>query len=429
MPEQESVHSEEIHEIITAIPSWIVRWGITVFLVILIMIVWISAWIKTPDKIQAELTVFSLNVPEEIVPLRSGKLLKLLVKEDDRVDSGQVLGFLESNSNYSDIILVKEVIDSIQANIRIENFEKLLSINLPNNNHLGELQISYQQFFESFISFKEFLSNGIYSQKANLINKELSDLRLIYNSLQRQLNIQQEDYAISEKEFLAYKQLAEGNVISPLEFKREESKLLNKQLPLQNTQNAIINNRTQQNIKQQQLLELSAEVSKTKVTFLSNVNDLKSKIDAWDREYVLKSTISGLIVFTDNVSEGKWVEPSKTLFYIMSKPDENRFMGELIVQQFAFGKVEVGQEVIIRFNAFPSQEFGQIKGSISYISAIKNNEKFFKANVTLPSDLRTNYKKHLDLKEGFTAQADIITKETSLLERIFNNLYAILAVN
>lgn len=45
-------HSDEIDQIITKIPAWIVRWGITIFGLILVMALSISAVIRYPDTIK-----------------------------------------------------------------------------------------------------------------------------------------------------------------------------------------------------------------------------------------------------------------------------------------------------------------------------------------------------------------------------------------
>lgn len=47
-----TVHSEEVSEIITAVPSWILRRGITLIFLVLLSIVLMSALIRYPDIIK-----------------------------------------------------------------------------------------------------------------------------------------------------------------------------------------------------------------------------------------------------------------------------------------------------------------------------------------------------------------------------------------
>lgn len=43
------MNTEDIQEIITKVPSWILRWGIMVFFGILLMIATISVFVRYPD--------------------------------------------------------------------------------------------------------------------------------------------------------------------------------------------------------------------------------------------------------------------------------------------------------------------------------------------------------------------------------------------
>lgn len=54
-------HSDEIDQIITKVPLWIVRWGITIFSLILIMALSISAVIRYPDTIKLPVKIATTN--------------------------------------------------------------------------------------------------------------------------------------------------------------------------------------------------------------------------------------------------------------------------------------------------------------------------------------------------------------------------------
>jgi len=68
-------HSDDMQDIITAVPSWLLRWGITLFFGILVLIISLSAMIRHPDIIKAQLKVDSPNSPKPVVSKISGKLV------------------------------------------------------------------------------------------------------------------------------------------------------------------------------------------------------------------------------------------------------------------------------------------------------------------------------------------------------------------
>lgn len=82
------------------------------------------------------------------------------------------------------------------------------------------------------------------------------------------------------------------------------------------------------------------------------------------------------------------------------------------------GKVKVGQRVIIRFTSYPDQEFGIVKGQVSSISLVPNQNNYM-IEILLPDGLHTNYKKELPFSPEMEAQADIITDDLRLIERFF----------
>ena len=421
----ENQYSEEVQEIISDVPHWLLRWGLTVFFLVLVAIVSFSAFIKMPDKVSGVLAIESSNRPEEIVPHREGKLVKLFIKENTEVDSGKLLGYIESNAKTDEVIKMSHQIDLFQKRAINGELDQLFNINLNAIEHLGELQGSYLIFSESFNNFRSFLSNGVYLQKKQMINQEINDLALQKSRLNNQKQIHQQDYEIAEKEFQAHQKLFEGKVISSLEFKREESKYINKKIPLENIASALISNGITQSLKQQELKELDNQVRIEKANFLAKINQFKSEIDNWKIEHLLIAKTSGKVVFNQFINEGDWVSANKPLFYISAK-DEGKFIGVMKIGQYALGKVFEGQTVIIRLKAFPYQEYGVLKGKISYLSNLNTTtDTCYVARVIFENGRQSSYKKELNLKNGLIADAEIITQNRSLLGKLFSSLVSL----
>ena len=91
---------------------------------------------------------------------------------------------------------------------------------------------------------------------------------------------------------------------------------------------------------------------------------------------------------------------------------------ELSLPQNNLGKVDTGMQVQLRFDAYPYQEVGFVKGKLNYMSPIASDSGFL-ATVNLQNGLHTNLNKTIQYKNGLQAQALIITKDMRLLERIY----------
>lgn len=78
-------------------------------------------------------------------------------------------------------------------------------------------------------------------------------------------------------------------------------------------------------------------------------------------------------------------------------------------------------QVQLRFDAYPYQEAGFVKGKLDYISSISSDSGFY-ATVRLENGLETNLKNKIHYKNGLKAQAIVITKNRRLLQRMYYSI-------
>ena len=102
-------------------------------------------------------------------------------------------------------------------------------------------------------------------------------------------------------------------------------------------------------------------------------------------------------------------------------PENAQYYAEIYIPQANFGKVKIGQQVLLKFPSYPFQEYGSIKGTIDFISNITTDSGYL-AKIVLPIGLNTNYKKQIQFRDGLIAQGEIITANMRLLERFYYNI-------
>jgi hypothetical protein len=106
--------------------------------------------------------------------------------------------------------------------------------------------------------------------------------------------------------------------------------------------------------------------------------------------------------------------------------NDTDYIGELTIPEQNFGKVQVGQTVLIKFAAYPYQEFGAVRGVISEITEAPFAKGMFQAKVTFSKVVTSTYGTKLTYKSGMTATAEVITEDKRLLEKIFFQLRSIM---
>jgi HlyD family secretion protein len=420
-------HGNEIEEIISNKPPYIVRWGTVYFFVLLLMLVLISWFIKYPDIVVASATLNSVNAPQEVITRTDGKLTRILIKENEKVKKGEVLGYMESIANPKSVNEICNQLDSISNFIsqnKTDEIVRLLSLNASSfaggkEKALGELQASYQTFIQAFITFRDFINNGFYLKKEKMLAIDMQNLQKLHAILMNQKKLMQQDLSLSNETFSANKYLAKEKAISAFSFRDEESKLIGKQMSLPQINASIVSNESAQNDKRKEIAELENQIVAEKNTFIQALQTTKSQIQSWEYKFVLKAPVSGIISFTGFFQENQQMKSGQLLFYV--QPENTSYYVETLIPQYNSGKVKKGQKVLLKFQAYPYEQYGLVTGKIEYIKTLPTDSGYL-AKIILPQGMVTNYKRHLQYRNGMVAEADIITENMRLMDRFYNNV-------
>lgn len=416
-----------VQELISNKPGFLIRWGITIFLLILIFIIAATWFIQYPDIVTAKAKLTSLNAPKEIIAKSDGQLVKLFVKENDTVQKDQVIGFMESTANAETVLHLSKILDSVQslfnhnkAEDAVQIFSSLSYSNSKNQEAaLGELQQPYQTFIQNFIVFKSYLSNGFYLRKKTMLMNDMANLQRLNTNLHRQKNLQEQDLNLAEQTYKANEQLKKDSVISAFEYRNESSKLISKKMSLPQTSSSIVSNESQQNEKRKEILELEAQIAQQKSIFIQALNTFISQVEEWKKKYLLIAPVEGKIAFSGLVQEHQQLRSNQIICFVNTGNSE--YYAEIYIPQFNLGKVRTGQQVLLKLPSYPYQEYGSLTGKIEFISTIPTDSGYL-TKVALPNGFITNYNKPIQYKEGLLAQGEIITQNMRLLERFYYNI-------
>ena len=182
---------------------------------------------------------------------------------------------------------------------------------------------------------------------------------------------------------------------------------------------SILSNQNQQRDKLKEIEQLDHDVSQQKIIFEQALQTFKSNVDEWIHKYILQAPMDGTVFFTLPLQQDKFIEQGKLLGYV--NPPDSKYDVEISLPQQNSGKVETGMQVQLRFDAYPYQEFGFVKGKLDYISPIASDTGFL-ATIRLDKGLVTNLKNNIQYKNGLKAQVIIITKDMPLLQRLYYNI-------
>jgi multidrug efflux pump subunit AcrA (membrane-fusion protein) len=424
--EESLQNSEEVNEIITAVPSWILRRGIALIFLILLMVIGLSAFIRYPDIVKTSLKVNSLNSPKAVIAHQTGKLVKILVRDNELVKDKQALAFIESTANHGDVISFSERLKSLQQKLSSTQAISLKDLETKGLN-LGELQNSYQNFYQEYLEFINTQNGGFYLTQKAYLEKDLTEVRKLQNQINQQQKIQQLEYANAEEEYKAYQKLKSKNVISNSEFKLQENKYLASKYPLQQSATALLNNNSAYLAKEKELATLLNTIKEQQAKFRQALNSMMNETEGWIMKYVVLSPLAGRVGYAGILQENQNVNLNQELFIV--NPGNTNFFGEVQIPQYNMGKVSLGQRTLVKMRSFPFEEYGIINGKISYITDAALRDSVFVAKIDFTSFEQKDSGHPITLKPGMMADAEIITRESSLLQRFMRNMTKMLNSN
>ena len=408
--------SNEAQEIISRKAGFVEKWALLLFMCILLLLICGTWFIKYPDIIETGGTLTGDNAPKEIVALQTGRLIELFVQNGEKVSKCEMIAWLESTANTQEVIDLSHQLDSsivLMEKGNPENISKLFNNHYQN---LGELQAPYQVFNTALQQYNDYLVNGFYVRRKQMLLKDMQTLQQMDASIENQKVLTKQDEDSSAKSLKMNKYLSDQKIISAEEYRTENSKYLGKQMAIPQLNANLLSNQNQQRDKLKELEQLEHDVSQQKIIFEQALQTLKSSVDDWLHKYTIQSPLNGTVFFTVPLQKNRFIEQGKLLGYI--NPKDSRYYVELYLPQNNFGKVTVGMPVQLRFDAYPYQEVGFVKGTLNYISPIATDSGFL-ATVNLTNGLATNLKNNVQYKNGLKAQALVITKNMRLLNRLY----------
>ena len=171
------LRSEEVNEILNTTPKWIFKWGITVIFILILVGISLSYFIRYPDILTAKLTLTTLNPPITLLAKKEGKLVELLVKNNDTLSANKILAVIENRGNYKDVLtLEKSVLVLID---KLNQQDTLPSSTIKDSLNVGELTPSYLTVLKSLKDAKIYTFLNPYARQIVLLKKDL----LSYTSL------------------------------------------------------------------------------------------------------------------------------------------------------------------------------------------------------------------------------------------------------
>ncbi|SFW75966.1 HlyD family secretion protein [Sinomicrobium oceani] len=421
--------SDQVQEILGEAPHWMIRWGTTVVFIIVILLIIGSALISYDDMITARITITTKIPPAYIQANSNGKLTNLYVAADQPVVENEILAEIENTANLQDVYWLKRKLSDFTPELVPP--DSIPGI-FPPHLQLGSIRQAYSNFASQYQKYVLFHLLEPNKKEIFAATQQIEEQYDLLKKQQNQLELFAQELALSESEYARNKALLDKGVISKSEFDAVSRSYLADKQRYENLKSAISNTRIS-------IASLSGNKTQSTITgkeltysyrqeLEGGLEILKNEIHNWELAYVLKSPMKGKVSMFDIRHKYQNVKAGDIVFTVVPEETDS-LIGQVTMPVQNSGKVKVGQEVLIKLDNYPYEEWGSLRGEIVDISAVpKKGEAMYSIYVNVGS-LETSFEKKLEFRQEMQGNAEIITEELSILQRIFYQLTKIFSRN
>lgn len=419
------LRSESVQDILTTPPHWMIRWGNTVVLGCIVMVLVISYFIKYPEFVSASVTITSQKPPEKIVARTSSKIEKIFVENQQKVQKNMPIMVLQSSGNYRDILHLKAIMDSLPKT-EIQHFplQKVARF------HLGDIQSDYNIFAKALQDELLFTQMKPYTPELNANTQNLSEIKNRMNTLRQQLRLEQNKFDLVKKNFDRQEQLYEQGVIPKVELENERIKYLQAEQSIKNIYLSISQLEESASNLQKNQQGIGINTKKEEISYSSQTirlyEQLRKTLKQWEQSFLILSSMEGTVSYQEFWAENQFVNSGDAILSILPS-DKRNLVGRMLIPPENSGKVIIGAKVLIKLDNYRFQEYGIIEGRVQNISLTPNDKGEYFVNIILPQGLTTSFQKTLPFDKELKGNAEVVTEDVRLIERFFMQIRKLLA--
>jgi membrane fusion protein len=266
-------------------------------------------------------------------------------------------------------------------------------------------------------------------QQAAQVRKRMKDLEGELAQADREIKLQETRVKSAREQATRFQQLAQEKFVSELVAKQKVDEVTEQEIKLQALRRTRL--QVERDLSAARMEEPSIQLrSRGQVDQVSRqLSEIQESLASAEarRETVIKAPVSGTVT-NIAVAQGQSVPADTPLATVL--PKGSGLHVELLVPSRAIGFVAKGQEVVLRYEAFPHERFGQYKGTVveigrnvwspgEKIGPLAVKEPVYRVDVKLERQSVVALGNEIALRPGMLVNADILLERRTLLEWLF----------
>ena len=254
--------------------------------------------------------------------------------------------------------------------------------------------------------------------------------------VEKQIELQQQRIALVQKAVTSTESLADRGFVSQRDLEQRRSTVLAAEQELSGQRRQAASIKREMGDLDARLAAIPIDIATTRADTQSAQASLGQRlIEAEQRRAIfVVAPMAGNIAALP-VTTGQPIGIGSTLAVII--PQGGKLEAELLAPSRSIGFIEPGLDVQLQLQAYPFQRFGMLHGLIKSVSStvlgpaeisipgLSIQEPVFRVRVTLNRELMDAYGKSYPLQPGMLLSADVVFDRRTLLQWLFDPIYAV----
>jgi membrane fusion protein len=266
-------------------------------------------------------------------------------------------------------------------------------------------------------------------QQVAQMKKRVKDLEGELVQADREIKLQDTRVRSAKEQAVRYQQLHNEKFVSDLVVKQKQDEVTEQEIKLQSLRRT--RSQLDRDLSAAKMEEPSIQLrARGQIDqYARQISEIQESIANAEarRETIIKAPVSGTVT-NIAVAKGQSVAADTPLATML--PKGSGLHVELLVPSRAIGFIGKGQEVVLRYEAFPHERFGQYRGSVIEISRnvwapgdkigpLTVKEPVYRVDVKLERQSVSAFGSEIPLRPGMLVNADILLERRTLLEWLF----------
>ncbi len=254
-----------------------------------------------------------------------------------------------------------------------------------------------------------------------------------------EIALQQKRLQIAETAAQRFTDLKKSNFVSEAQVQDKMAEMLDQQARLRTLERSLAGIHMDLTQVDAEILEQPLKAKREVLSLERGIAEIEQGVVQNEalRQIVVRAPKSGIV--TGAIGEpGQILNPNQILAALI--PAGEKLEAELYAPSRAIGFIKPGMKVLLRYQAFPYQKFGQYSGTVSDISNTTinateiglpfahdpgTNDPLYRIRVRLDDTNVTAYGKTEVLKSGMQLDASLVLEYRKLFEWVIEPLYSV----